>query len=205
VRWVALALVIVAGCGGQAATERDPLRADALAFAADADRALDGTDFEGVAATDLADAIVDLCSTDATMDGAIERLGPAGAPSVEIAREVLVEALQQVCPTGDAAARGAFLVATREAMATAGGDTDLGDALLLTAGSSVCASLDAGVGVPDALLIVAAAIYGVEASSLEDLEVTVEQGVTLGAVLASAASVLCPEHAPAVSDFVEGL
>lgn len=209
----ALALVI-AGCGGAAVNTTapaDPLRPAALAFAADAERALDGTRLEGVTDADLADAIVDLCTTDTTIGEEIESLGAvtAEAGDIEIAREVLREAMTQVCPTrtGDAAAIDAFLASARGAIASSEVDLTFDDDPLLTAGTSVCATLDAGLGPGEAILVAAAALYGVEASTLPDLNTLIggTEGIALGAVLGSAAAFLCPEHQVEVSQFVAGL
>jgi len=209
---VAAVALVVAGCGGAAAnTTADPLRPAALAFAADAERALDGTRFEGVTGADLADAIVDLCTTDTTIGEAVESLGAvtAEAGDIEIAREVLREAMTQVCPTrtGDAAAIDAFLASARGAIASSEVDLTFDDDPLITAGTSVCATLDAGLGPGEAILVAAAALYGVEASTLPDLNTLIggPEGTALGAVLGSAAAFLCPEHQVEVSQFVAGL
>lgn len=204
----ALALVI-AGCGGAASTTTaDPLRPAALAFAADAERALDGTRFEGVTGADLADAIVDLCTTDTTIGEEIEGLGAATAVAgdIEIAREVLREAMTQVCPTrtGNAAAIDAFLASARRAIASSEVDLTFDDDPLIIAGTSVCTTLDAGQGPGEAILVSAAVLFGVEASAVADLDTLVgaPEGIALGAVLASAAASLCPDHQVEVAQFV---
>ena len=214
VRTVGLALVTtIVACGGAATptTTTDALRSPALAFALDADRALDGTRFEDVPAGDLADAIVALCTSDTTLGEAIGGLGapPTDAGGVEIAREVLVEAMEQVCParSGDSAAVDAFLASARSAIASAGVSLTFDDELLAVAGTSACATLDAGLGATDAVLVAAASLYGVEVGDLAALDplISGDQGVALGAVVASAATFLCPDHRPAVLEFVASL
>ena len=211
---VAVVALVVAGCGGAAidtTAPGDPLRPAALAFAADADRALDGTLFEGVTGADLADAIVELCTTDTTISEEIAGLGTpaAEAGDIEIVREVLREAMTQVCPTrtGDAAAIDAFVAATRGAIAASEADVAFDDYPLIVAGTSVCATLDSGLGPGEAILVAAAVLYGVEASAVADLDMLVgaSEGIALGAVLGSAAAFLCPDHQVEVSQFVAGL
>jgi len=215
VRRTGAALVaLLASCGGTATpttATTDVLRSSALAFALDADRALDGTRFEDVPVADLADAIVMLCTSDATVGEVIGGLGASDATveGVEIAREVLIEAMDQVCPTrsGDAAAIDAYLSAARGAITSAGVALAFDDEPLADAGTSVCATLDAGVGAAEAVLVAAAGLYGVEATAVGELDalITGDQGVALGAVLASAATFLCPEHQQVVAEFVAGL
>lgn len=212
---VAVLTVIVVACGGADASSTtasgDPLRPAALEFAGDAERALDGTSFETASSLKLADAIVALCTTDMTVSEAISGFGagPVSAAESDIIHEVLLQAMSQVCPirSGDAAAVDAYLAAARDAVASSSVDIAFDDDPLVTAGTSVCATLDAGLAVEEAVLVAAAALYDVNAPRLEDLDALIggPQGVALGAVVAAAAAFLCPEHQQVVADFVAGL
>lgn len=207
---VALALVVLGCSAGTAEDSGDALGPAATRFAAEADRALDGSRFAEVPSADLADAIVALCTSGGSIDAAIEAL-PAvpGDPADDlIIREVVVEGLVQVCPsqTGDASVVDAFLASVRTAVATAGADLSLDDEPLIAGGTIVCASLDAGAGAEGAALSAAAILFDVERSTIEDLESALDdsQGIAVGATLASAALYFCPEHEPVIADFVSG-
>ena len=71
---------------------------------------------------------------------------------------------------------------------------------------SACAALDNG-DPGDALVTIAAGLFGVEATVDELLDGAIDgaQGITAGAVLVSAVTYLCPEHADRVEEFVDQL
>jgi len=198
------------GEGAPTVPDDSGYRLEAAEFAAAADRALDGTRFEEVSVGDVAAIIVGLCAAGGSVEAAIDGLAAADGPASDdsIMREVLVEGVAQVCParSGDAEALDAYLSSVRAAVASSGVDLVLDDEPLIAAGTVVCASLDAAQGVDGAILAAVAILYGLEASSVEELDDVIDgpQGVAVGATLASAAEHLCPQHRPVVAEFVEG-
>jgi hypothetical protein len=206
---VAMTLVAAACSAGTREDSTSGLMPAAIQFAAEADRALDGSRFAEMPADDLADAIVSLCSSGGSIEEVIGELPAApGDPADDlIIREVIVAGLVQVCPTqtGDASVE-AFLASVRTAIASAGADLVLDDEPLIAGGTVACASLDAGGGVDGAALSAAAILFGVERSTIEELEGALDdsQGIAVGATLASAALYFCPEHEQIVADFVGG-
>jgi hypothetical protein len=207
---VAMTLVAAACSAGTREDSTSGLMPAAIQFAAEADRALDGSRFAEMPADDLADAIVSLCSSGGSIEEVIGELPAApGDPADDlIIREVIVAGLVQVCPTqtGDASVVDAFLASVRAAIASAGADLVLDDEPLIAGGTIACASLDAGGGVDGAVLSVAAILFEVERSTIEELEGALDasQGIAVGAILASAALYFCPEHEQIVADFVGG-
>lgn len=207
---VAMTLVAAACSVGTPEESPNGLMPAAIQFAGEADRALDGSRFSEMPAADLADAIVSLCASGGSIDEVIGGLPAApGDPADDlIIREVIVAGLVQVCPTetGDASVVDAFLSSVRAAVASAGADLVLDDEQLIAGGTVACASLDAGGGVDGAALSAAAILFGVERSTIEELEVALDdsQGIAVGATLASAAVYFCPEHEQIVADFVGG-
>lgn len=201
-------LLVVASCGAPE-VDTSPFAVEARRFAASADRALDGTRFEAVPTDDLAAAIVAICDSSAPLPGSIEQaiadLGaPPEPPGDGIMAEVLVTGIAQVCPQRAAADLSAAYLASVQVTVDQGGGLAVADDVALTAGLSVCATLDAGTPA-DALFTAAAVLYGIEVAPGESVQATPEQGVGLGAVLASAVAYLCPEHRDRVMDFVGGL
>ncbi|HSM00918.1 MAG TPA: hypothetical protein VK960_00550 [Acidimicrobiia bacterium] len=206
----ALLTTVVVACGGADASgttaSDEHLRPAALEFAGDADRALEGTSLEDVSPTELAETIISLCLTDDTVGEAIAGLGGTGAAGEsEIIEEVLLEGVRQVCPTG-AAAVDSYLAAARDAIASSSVDIAFDDDTLVTAGTSVCTTLESGLGVEDAVMVAASTLYGVDAQRFEDLDTLIggSQGIALGAALGAAATFLCPEYRNVVADFVAG-
>jgi len=207
---VGLALVLAAcALGEPAEPQESDYKPAAAEFATEADRALDGTRFAAVAVVELADAIVELCLAGGSVEAAIDGFAaPPGDPGDDaIMREVLVAGVVQVCPalSADADAVDAYLSSVRSAIQAAGVDLVLDDEPLLAAGTLVCASLDAGQGVEGAILAAVAILYGLEASSVDDLDAVIDgpQGVAVGATLAAAASLLCPQYQDDVTEFVD--
>ena len=207
---VAMTLVAVACSAGTPEDLSSGLMPAAIQFAAEADRALDGSRFAEMPADDLAGAIVSLCASGGSIEEVIQGLPAAsGDPADDlIIREVIVAGLVQVCPTqtGDASVVEAFLASVRTAIASAGVDLVLDDEPLLAGGTVACASLDAGGGVDGAALSAAAILFGVERSTVVELEGALDdsQGIAVGATLASATIYFCPEHEQIVADFVAG-
>jgi hypothetical protein len=123
-------------------------------------------------------------------------------------REVLVTGLVQVCPTQteDASVIDAYLSSVRTAVQTSGVSLVFDDESLIAAGSVACASLDAGAGVDGAVLAAAAILFGVEGSSVAEIEAELDeaQGIAVGAALGSGAVYFCPQHQQTVADFVAG-
>lgn len=207
---VVLVAVVVAACGGGAApATTSAFSGDARRYAADADRALDGTRFADVPAADLAAALDAICAGTGPLPAAIEAAiagfgAPAEPPGDGIMAEVLVAGIAQVCPQRAAADLSAAFLASVAVTIDQEGGAPVADDIALTAGLSVCATLDRGTP-QDAVLTAAAALYGIETGAEGTVTATPEQGVGIGAVIASAVAYLCPEHRDRVAAFVDGL
>ena len=215
-RLAAVFVVMAVSCGGSAAPTstlaNDPLVVAAGEFATSADRALDGTRFADVTPATIAALVVELCSGSTPLSDDVAR-GVASVVATEgdsaddaILAEVLVAGVAEVCPQRMAADLSAVYLASVRFTIDEGSGVVVGDGVAVTTGLSACAVLDAG-DPGDALVTIAAALFGVEAT-LEDLlagAIDGPQGITAGAVLASAVIYLCPEHAERVEEFVDGL
>ena len=220
----------LAGCGGTGAVTTDAgadlLEARALDYAVSARRALADTRFEGLGDRWLAGLVLEICrdlpdSTDpdtlmAGLLGAVDA-PPGSAGDDGILAEVVAAGLAAVCPeavlevadTSPADATGAFLAAALPEMEAAGLGDRWGRDDLLAAGSAVCGVLDGG-GTPEAAVLAEIAVlFGVTGDSVAGLSgaglLDAAQGRGVGAVLASAAAFLCPEHRGAVRGYVAGL
>jgi hypothetical protein len=208
---VAALVMVLAACGGGTAatpTTADPRRAAAEEFAVSAGRALEGTRFAGMTPQVLAALLEDLCAGSglvvAAIDAAVAGAAPPGSAEDDaILAEVLTAGVVAVCPERAAADLTAAFVASVRVTVTGGAGAPVDDGAALSAGLSACASLDAG-SPGDALVTIAAALFGVEATEAELLAGAIDpsQGVTAGAVLASAVTYLCPEHADRVGAFI---
>jgi hypothetical protein len=208
---VAAMVLIAAACStGAPEVSNGGFGPAAARFAAEADRALDGSRFAEVPPDDLANAIVTLCASGGSIEAVIQGLpAPRGDPDDDlIVREVILTGLVQVCPmqTGDSSVVEAYLASVRTAIASAGADLVLDDEPLIAAGTVACASLDAEGGAEGAALSAAAILFDVERSTIEELESVLDepQGIAVGATLAAAAAYFCPEHEQIVADLVAG-
>ncbi|MEK7122253.1 MAG: carbamoyltransferase N-terminal domain-containing protein [Patescibacteria group bacterium] len=123
-----------------------------------------------------------------------------------ILTEVLVAGVAEVCPQRMAADLSAAYLASVRFTIDQGSGVVVGDDVAVTTGLSACAVLDAG-DPGDALVTIAAALFGVEANLEELLAGAIDgpQGITSGAILASAVTYLCPEHAERVEEFIDEL
>lgn len=213
-RALAACAVLLAACGGSgAATTTDSgERSAAREFAATADRALDGTRFTDLEGEALATLILDLCRGEEPPLGSAAAVvagveAPSGTPQDDaILLEVLLTGVAEVCPERALAeVSAAYLASVRTIVATQDG-VALDDGVALTTGLSACAVLDAGTPT-DALVVIAAGAFGIEAEAEVLLAGALDppNGVTAGAVLASAATYLCPEHADRVGEFAGSL
>ncbi len=212
-RRVAALVVLVAACGGSAGTTStvadNPLTRAAGDFAISADRALDGTRFAETPPATVAALLVELCSATTPLITDVARsvasvVAPEGDGGDDaILTEVLVAGVAEVCPQRMAADLSAAYLASVSFTIDQGSGVAVDDDLAMTTGLSVCAVLDAG-DPGDALVTIAAALFGVEATLDELLAGAIDdaQGITAGAVLASAVTYLCPEHADRVEAFI---
>jgi len=209
--------VLATACGGAPATTTAPVatRQAAMEYASSADRALDGTRFSDVGVGVIADAVITVCAAAGPLDAAIRDAiasieAPGGAPvDDEILTEVLTEGAREVCPerSGVEEVIQAYLDAVHVAVAAADSTATVDDQAVLGAGPVACDLLDRGQGPEAALLGVVAALFGVEASSVGDLEtaLTGSQGVVAGATLAAATAHLCSDHAAEVTAYLGSL
>lgn len=222
-RWAAIliALALVTGaCGGSDAEPSETsapvevLQSAASEYALSAARALEGTVFEGLSTEDTASLVVAVCTVpsvasapDAIISLAAEHLGPVviSEEDAAILTEVVAVGVIELCPETVAGLAGpvdTFLGVLRGALP----EMTASDEALLAAGNAACSSLDAGSTAEEAFLVVTANLLGIEADSiaaLEDSGLDRDGAATVGAVTASAAAILCPEHRAAVVEFAE--
>ena len=214
-RLVAL-VVLLAACGGNGATTttagNDSRTRAAEEFAVSADRALDGTRFADLDLASLAAILLDLCGGTGSVTTAVAEAvsgleAPAGdAGDDAILTEVLMAGVVEICPERAAADVAAAFMASVRFTVNDGAGVEVTDDAALIAGLSGCAALDAGTP-DDALVTIAAALFGVEATVAELLAGAIDtaQAVTVGAVLASAVAYLCPEHTDRVTAYLSNL
>ena len=212
-RVVAL-VALVAACGGSpvSTTTADPRLAAAVEYAVSADRALDGTRFSGLTPATVAEVIVATCSGAGSVVIAVESAvavveAPPGDPGDDvILQEVLLTGVGLICPERVAADLTAAYLAAIHTTIASGAGVAIDDPLAVGVGLAACEALDAGTP-EDALVTVAAGGFGIEATAGEILAGAIDaaQAVTAGAVLASAATYLCPEHESRVREFVAEL
>jgi len=100
-----------------------------------------------------------------------------------------------------------YLDAVRAAVQDGGALSAFDEGDVIRAGPVVCETLRSGAGVEQALLAVVGDLFGVEAETLDGITgvVAADQGLVSGAVLASAAALLCPEYAGDVDAFMRSL
>ena len=213
----ALAIVLVlAACGGDGAptTTADvpgPVDRAASDYASSAMRALDGTAFEVLDAADVADVVAGLCEglgVGAIGVAAADTGIVAGDRDVAIFLEVLRTGLDQVCEDRVVVDLTAIYLGTiANAVSSAGVGAAYDEIAAIRAAPVACAALDRGTGAGPALLDVVATLFGVTADSIDGLEGVIDdaQGLVAGAVLASAAALLCPEHLGTIEDLVGSL
>ncbi|NIR39219.1 MAG: hypothetical protein GWN79_17885, partial [Actinobacteria bacterium] len=162
-------LVFVAACGGGGAAETTvPGSAGydrpADEYAASAERALVGTAYEGLGVDGIAEVVVDLCeglgvgAIPATVAGLIP-----SAPARErtIFDEVLRRGFAQVCSDRVAIDLTPIYVdAVSGAVAEAGAEAAYDEAAVVRVAPVACATFGAGGDGEEALIAVAAALYG---------------------------------------------
>lgn len=213
-RLVTVLLVILAACGGKEATVTTPTAPDtgraAVAYAASAMRALDGTAFEDLGVEGVAEVVAGLCEGlgvgaigVAAADTGIE----ADDADVAIFLEVLRTGLDQVCEEKVVVDLTAiYLRSIQAALGDDGGGPAYDEIALVRAAPVVCRALDSS-DAGTALLEVVFTLYGVDAGSVEGLEgrIDADEGLVAGAALASATALLCPEHLPVVETFMDSL
>jgi len=218
------------GCGvtGAAATDAGAglLEARALDYAASARRALADTRFEGLGDRWLGDLVLEICrdltgsaDPDTLVAGVLGAVDapPGAAGDDTILAEVVAAGLAAVCPevvlevvvTSPADVTGAFLAAALPGIEAAGLGDRFGRDDLLDAGSAVCGVLDGG-GTPEAAVLAEIfVLFGVTGDSVAGLSgaglLDEAEGRGAGAVLASAAAFLCPEHRGAVQGYIADL
>lgn len=214
-----VAMLVVAGCGGSAVTTTtssivaDPVRDAAVAYSVTAERALQDTLFE-VDRVALVDLIVEACDDLSPADSpsdvaarALQTVAGFGTDSVEdaILISVVAEGVAASCAlrVEDATLAGeAFRSVVSEGIEATGLDVGVGEALV--AGRSLCAALDDGDSVAEAVDEASLVIFGVGLDDLEAGGGGANEGTLLGVVLAGSASFLCPQHLDTIQGFVAG-
>jgi hypothetical protein len=210
-RRVVALVALVAACGGSpvSTTTTDANLAAAVEYAVSADRALDGTRFSGLTPATVAEAIVATCSgagsvvIDVQSAVAVVEAPPGDPGDDVIFQEVLLTGVGLICPERVAADLTAAYLAAVHTTIASGAGVAIDDSLAVGVGLAACEALDAGTP-EDALVTVAAGGFGIEATADEILAGAIDaaQAITAGAVLASAATYLCPEHQTQVQEFV---
>jgi len=210
------ALLLLSACGGGAdpsstVTAAASLESPAEAFAVSAQRALDGTAFEVPGAELIADLVIGLCRGlgVGAIPATVDDLDSAASPEDRaILVEVLTVGMVQVCPDRAPVDLTSFYVgAVRSAVQGGGVLSAFDEGDVIRAAPVACEVLRSGTGVEAALLAVIDSLFGIEAESLDGLSglVAADQGLVLGAVLASATALLCPEYASDVDAFMGSL
>lgn len=207
-------VVVVAGCSSTPATTTQPQVSfvrPAAEYAASAERALLGTAFEPIGVTGLADLIVGLCEGLGTgsINVAIDDLN-AGESEEDrvILTEVVELGLAQTCPDRvPIDLTSIYVDAVQRAVDSGGGRGAFSEPEVIGAAPVVCASFDEGWSGVDVLLKTVEALFGIQATSIDELAdaITSDQGIVAGAVLSVAASLLCPEYVPDVTELMESL
>jgi len=211
---VAIVALLVACGGGGAASPTTvggvgEIDRAAAEYASSAMRALDGTAFDVVEASDLSGVIVDLC------DGlGVGAMGVAAADTGIVADdadlliflEVLRTGLDQVCEDRVVVDFTSIYLDTLDrALAALGIESGYDEVAAIRAAPLVCGQLDAGHGVEGALVAIFGAMFG-DSDGVPPAESLPaaggDVGAVAGAVLASATALLCPEHMGAVETFM---
>jgi len=211
-RMLFLTLICLAGC-----TTSDPTVAvaegpgDATEYAVSAQRALQGTAYESLGVEGLRVLVDGLCRGlgAGAIDGAIAATDiAAGADDQAIMREVLEVGVAEVCPERVGADLVAVFTGAVRDVAESGGALGAYDELRATTTAPVvCQAFASGASAEGVLVEAAGALFDVEVSNVEELEVAIDgdQGLVLGAVVNTAVSLLCPEHLDAVANLMESL
>jgi hypothetical protein len=227
------AAVAAFGCSAPAPPADGADRLAAAEYARTARRALETTRFGALGDGWLVDLVIEACEAlrpsaggdaavlevvDAAAAGVVP---PAGAPAPgdaaedRILLEVVATGMATVCPEEVIAATTVPAAGPEDryllVVGTAADEAGMapGSGLLLDSGRAVCRAMGSGAGPEGGVLAAAAALFGVEAAGLGELEadprVGVAGGRVLGTLLASAAAYLCPEHGEEVAAYVAGL
>lgn len=206
-------VLLLAACSAEAAPTTlppPPLERLAASYAATAERAIADTAFTESGADIVAAALVELC--EGLGGGAVaavsNQLGPT-APDGDVAimEEVLTVGITQVCPErGGTELSRIFVDAVAGAVQAADGSV-FDEPSAVRAASVACTVLSDGEGADAALVAIAASMFDLAVADAPGLEGALdpEQGVVVGAVLAAAAAMHCPQHAAAVQSFLEDL
>jgi len=207
--------VAAAACSGDAApvTTVDPTSREAAAaeYAVSALRALDGTDAAGMTAADVSDLVLEACDR---VDGGATAAAAAtevAAPTADPALlgEVVEVGVGLVCPDEPPTAIDLIVqyeASVNLALASAGIPLPEDAVGVLQAGPVTCDAFFTGGSAEQALLAAAGTLFDVPAASFDDLRsLTREEGILLGAVVASATAILCPEHDAAMREYLAGL
>ncbi len=224
---VAAAAVVAVACGGGDATTTTAAASEPAAteYAISARRALEGTRFEDRSDSWLAGVVLDGCGSlvtggdgDAALAGVIAAtlagIPPPNPIEDRILAEVVLAGVGSVCPDrvlgaitttiAPADPVDDYLVAVGAVADEAG--VFVHPDVLVDAGRSACAALEAGRGPEAALLASAEVVYGVRVDAVSELEesegLVAADGIVLGTVLAGAVSSFCPGFADAVLGYV---
>ena len=212
----ALVVALLAGaCSDDRATVStiDPRSREAAAaeYAASALRALEGTDAEGMSVADVSALLLQAC--DRLDDGA-----SAGGAAIDVAgstpdpallTEVVRVGVGLVCPEEPPTAIDLIIeyeASVNVALVSAGVSLPEDPIGVLQAGPVTCDAFFTGGSAEQALIAAAGTLFDAPAMSFDDLRsLTQEEGILLGAVVASATAILCPEHEATMRGFLEGL
>ena len=205
-------LVLLAACAGSGSADTTvpdtALQQRADAYAASAWRAVEGTEFAELGVGGLSDLVVELC------EGlGVGAIGVAAADTgidapdddVTILLEVLRTGLDQVCEDQVVVDLTALYTrSVQEAAQSEDAGAAYDEIAAIRAGPAACRVLDDGRGAEAALLEAVDAMYGVRVESVAALDgrIDSDRAVVAGAVLASAAALVCPEHVDTVQRFM---
>lgn len=213
-----MAALIGTACGGgtTGGTDDLDLRLRARDFAATAQRALAGTAYSGVSATDLGGAIEAVCLSSTPFDAAVlvsvADLDVADATPADdaVAVEVVVAGVVEVCP--ERVSAEGLLDRYQQIVVAAIGEGVVDELIVRDAGPAICAALDASSGsIPSGelgVLVAAEELFGIVAPTFAELPsagLDPDKGHVVGVVLAAAVDYLCPHHYQAVIEFLGGL
>lgn len=211
-----LALALTAGActdDGVTASTIDPRSREAAAseYAASAQRALDGTAAEGMTISEVAALVLQACDrVDAGAGAAVAATEVAAStPDAGLLTEVVAVGVGLVCPDEPPTAIDLIVeyeASVNLALASAGVPLPEDPIGVLQAGPVTCDAFFTGGSAEQALLAAAGTLFAIPSASFDDLRsLSQEDGLLLGAVVASATAILCPEHESSMREYLEGL